>query len=247
MSKLHELLAVESDLEGQARNILIETKKVFSEKPALFTGGVRTYKPFVDDGIAYPEEHQALTTTVGDKLEYSAKTIEKYYDALLQKEATNQVAKSDIVIDGVTIGSNLPATFLLGLESRLKQLREVYAAIPTLAMGTEWKEANDKGEGVWAIVHPEESMKTQKTTKSKVLYEATEHHPAQIDKWEETENVGKYTKFVWSGMVTPARKSHLLSNIDKLIGAVKKARQRANSVEVEKVNLGKTLMDYINS
>lgn len=36
-SKLHEVLAVEADLEGKAKVIIAETKKVFNEKPA-FTG-----------------------------------------------------------------------------------------------------------------------------------------------------------------------------------------------------------------
>ncbi len=252
--KLHELLAVEADLEGRSRNIMNETRKVFKDKPVLFMGAVRNYKPFEDDGIDYPSEFQNLTSTVDEKLEYTGKSIIKYYDALLQKEATNQVAKADLVVDGQVIATGLPATFLLGMEARLRNVREVYAQIPTLAIGTEWKADEAKGKGVWSTVHPEESMKTEKTTKSKVLYEAKfpkegeggQSIPAVIDKWNEVINVGKYTKYVWSGMLTPARKSELLDRIDSLLRAVKKARQRANSTEVLKVNVGKSLMDYIN-
>jgi hypothetical protein len=47
-------------------------------------------------------------------------------------------------------------------------------------------------------------------------------------------------------MITPARKSELLDRIDKLLRAVKKARQRANGTEVVKVNVGKSIMDFIN-
>ncbi len=244
--KLHELLAVEADLEGRARTIMEETRKVFKDKPALFMGAVRTYQPFVEDGISYPEEHQSLTTTVGEKLDYAGEAIARYYDAILQKESTNQVATADLVVNGALIAENLPATFLLGMETRLRKLRDVYAMIPTLAVGTEWQLDEGKGKGVYSTVHPEEKMKTQRTTKSAVLYEATEHHPAQIDKWEETENVGKYVKHIWSGMVTPSRKSELLDRIDTLIGAVKKARQRANAVEVMNVSIGKKLIDFIN-
>lgn len=246
MGKMHEILAIEADLEGRAKKIMEETRKVFKDKAALFMGAVRTYKPFVEDGISYPSENQAMTSTVDEKLAYTIKEVEKYYDALLQKESTNQVAKADLEVDGVVIAKDVPATFLLGMESRLKQLREIYDAVPTLAVGTEWKLDESKGDGVYSIVHPEEAMKTQKTTKSKVLYEATDKHPAQIDKWEEVENVGKYTKYIWCGMVTPARKSQMLNRVDELIRAVKKARQRANSVEVVSASIGKSLMDYIN-
>ena len=245
MSKLHELLSVEPDLEGKAKKILRETVQVFSKKPALFMGSLRTYKPFVEDGIDYPEERQDLTTTVYEKISYTSKNIAKYFDAFLQKEATNQNACADLVVDGVTIAEKVPATFLLGMESRLRTLREMYNAIPTLAVGTEWKEDESKGKGVWVCAHPEETLKSVRTVKSKVLYEATEHHPAQIDKWEEAENVGKYTKIVWSGMLTPAQKSELLERVDNLIQAVKKARQQANCAEVVNRSIGENIFNYI--
>lgn len=252
--KLHELLAVEADLEGRARTIMDETRKVFKEKPALFIGSNRTYSPFTEDGIEYPEENQAMTTTVDEKLTYTNQSIIKYYDALLQKESTNQVAKADLVVDGETLAKDLPATFLLGMESRLRTMRSVYAMIPTLNVSTEWKIDEGKGKGVFSMVNPDEKMKTQKTMKSKVLYEAKfpkageggNSQPGVIEKWEEVENVGKYTKNIWCGVFTPARKSELLDRIDLLIRSVKKARQRANSTEVVKSTIGKVLVDFIN-
>lgn len=246
MAKLHEVLAVEADLEGKAKVVMAEAQKVFKEKPAMFYGFNRVYHPFVEDGISYPEENQALTTTVEDKLKYVSKSIASWFDAIAQKECTNQVASSNVEVDGVVILENVPATLLLGLESRLKSIRAVYENIPTLPMGTAWQEDPAKGKGVWSAVHAEEVMKTAKTMKSKVLYEATDKHPAQIDKWEETENIGKYTKNVWSGMITPARKAELLERIDMLLRAVKTARQRANNTDIVKANIGQKLMDFIN-
>lgn len=245
--KLHELLAVEADLEGRSRVFMQETHKVFKDKPALFSGFMRTYKPFSeDDNVDYPSEQQTVTSTVNQKLKYMASHIAKYYDAIFQKEATNQVAMSDLVVDGEVLIKDAPATFLLGLESRLRKVREVYGVIPTLAVGTEWADDSNTGVDIYKMVHPEETLKTQKTIKSSILYEATEHHPAQIDKWNETVNVGKFTKQVWSGAVTPSRKAELLERVDKLIMATKKARQRANTVEVQKRNAGQIIMDYIN-
>jgi hypothetical protein len=245
--KLHEVLAVEADLEGKAKLVVGETKSVFEKKPALFTGASRTYKPFVEDGVDWPEENQAMATTVEAKLKYASGFIASWFDALAQKEATNQIAKAAIVVDGVTLIEDVPATFLLGLESRLKYIREMYEGIPTLSMSIDWQQDPAKGDGVWSMVNPEKTFKTAKTMKSKVLYEATDKHPAQIEKWDETENVGIYVKHVWSGMITPSLKAQLLERIDKLIRAVKQARQRANSADVVKVNVGKKLMDFINN
>lgn len=246
MSKLHEVLAVEADLEGKAKVVIAEAAKVFAKSPGLFNGSVKTYKPFVEDGIEYPSEHQSMATTVPAKLEYVGESIAAWFDVLAQKEATNQIAVADLEVDGKVLAEKVPATLLLGLESRLKAIRAMYVEIPTLLMSTEWQKSPAKGEGVWEAVHPEETFKTAKTMKSMVLYEATDKHPAQIDKWDETINVGKYTKRVWTGMVTPAEKADMLERIDKLIRAVKVARQRANSVEVVKINIGKKIIDFIN-
>lgn len=246
MGKMHQLLAVESDLEGKYKRICEETKKAFA-KPALFTGYHRKLELFVDDdGMTYPEEHHDMTTTVKKRLEYTGGPIKEYFDALYQKEATNQVAKADLVVDGKVIGEQLPATFLLALESRLKYVRQVYEHAPTLQAGIAWRKSEDKGSDVWEMVHPEEKLKTKLTFKSQVLVEPTEHHPAQIEKWEEQEPVGKFVKYVWSGALTSEDKSQALERIDKLIRAVKQARQKANNVEVVKGNIGQAIVGYIN-
>jgi hypothetical protein len=81
--------------------------------------------------------------------------------------------------------------------------------------------------------------------KHKVLYDATEEHPAQLETWSEDIPIGKFTETLWSGMLSPAEKSAKLGRIDKLLRAVKKARQRANAVDVVDVTIGKELFNYI--
>jgi hypothetical protein len=246
MSKLHQLLAVESDLEGKYKRICEETKKVLN-KPGLFTGSHRKLVMFDDSSkIEHPEEHQAMTTTVKERLAYTTDSIVSYFDALYQKESTNQKAIADLVVDGTVIAKDVPATFLLGLESRLKYVRSVYESIPTLAAGTEWKKSEDKGADVWDIVHPEEKLKTKMTFKSQILVEPTENHPAQIEKWEEQVAVGKFVKHMWCSMFTSNEKSEVLGRIDKLILATKRARQQANSVTAVNTHVGTAIMNYIN-
>jgi len=244
MSRLHELIAVEADRQGQYKNILAETTKVFKDKN-LFAGGHRKLEMFEEDGIKHPEERSNLASTVDQRLEYNNKSVIRYFDLLLQRDATNQEAVGDVIIDGKPIAEGLPATFLLGMESRLRELRAIYSGIPTLDQGINWKKDEGVGEGVWVIEHDIEQLKTAMQFKSQVLYKATVEHPAQIEKWEEQVPVGKYVKRVWSGMLTPARKSELLGRIDKLISAVKKARQRANSTTVVNRNVGKDFIKYI--
>ena len=246
MPKLHELLAVEGDLEGTFKKILAEAKVTFEKRVAHFFEIHKKLEMFAEDAKEAPEEHQEMVTTVQDKLDYVREHVVRYFDAVLQKEATNQSATADLVIDGKTIAPNLPATFLLGLESRLKIVRSLYEQIPTLPPGIKWEKAPEKGDHVYRAVYSEEKFKTAKTFQHKVLYHATKEHPAQIERWEEVENVGKYTTDKWSGMLSPAEKSLLLGRFDKVIRAVKKARQRANTTEVEKTTIAEALFAYIN-
>ena len=79
----------------------------------------------------------------------------------------------------------VPATLLLGLESRLKMVRDVYAEIPTLPPGGKWVKDTNEGNDIYFNENIETRFKTAKTFVHKVLYEATKEHPAQIEKWEE--------------------------------------------------------------
>jgi hypothetical protein len=246
MGKLHELLAVEGNLEDTYRKVLEEAKVTFHKKADHFIGSHKKLKMHdVADEHLETEEFKHMDTTVPDKLDYLSEHIIRYFDATLQKEATNQDAKADIIIDGVTIAKDMPATFLLGLEARLKYVRSVIEYSPTLSPGIEWEKDAALGDRVWKRKHPEEKFKYAKTFMHKTLYDATKEHPAQIEKWEENVAVGKYIIETTSGMLSPLEKSQLIGRIDKLIQAVKKARQRANTADVKKVDIGKTLMDYI--
>jgi len=246
--KLHEILAVETDLQSKSNLIAGQVHKVFTGKQDLFVGSIRTFESLYEDrkDVMAPDEYKHLTDTVKGQLQFLADAMIPYIDVVCQKDATNQVAMADIVVDGKVLCTGLPSTFLLGLESKLKSLREVYASIPTLKAGIEWQKSNTHGEDVYEAVVPDVKLKTEMQFKSQVLYEATDRHPAQIEKWQEQVPVGKFTKKEWSSCLTSERKSQLLSNIDTLIIAVKQARQRANMTPVVSKHVGKKLFDFIN-
>jgi len=245
--KLHEILAVEADLRATATKITEECIRTFKDKPIHFMKFHRKLEMFVNDGVDHPEEHQEMVTTVSKKLSYVIDHIVRFYDAVFQKECTNQIAVADIEINGTVIAENIPATYLLGLEEKFKVIRNLYEAIPTLQEGKEWKPDNAIGKDIYRNVHLDEKLKTAKTFVHKVLYDATDKHPAQIEKWEEVVNVGKYVTSEWSAMLTPADKSILLERIDLLIRAIKQARQRANTAPLRKDTVARKLFDYIHS
>jgi len=252
--KLHELLAAMNDAEARSKMVQTEATKTFSDKATHFMGSHKTLRMF-KDGDAHLEEanqqHLELTTTVGAKLSYIQKDITRWWDVFLQKEATNQDAKADLVVDDDVIATGLPAAFFLGMERELKALRKVYESIPTLQPGVKWEKdttlaAADNSKGVFRNATPVKKLKTKQTIEHKILVPQDQHHPAQVEKWSEQIPVGEFTEEVYCGMITPAAKSVMLQRITKLIAAVKRARMRANSTDIRKIAVGKSLFKYIH-
>lgn len=248
--KLHEILAVEGDLAGKSEKVRDETVTTFTKRKEHFEGRVKRLRMF-DEGDKQLEEagaeYKEMVTTVGEKLKYLQGSFVKYWDAVLQKEATNQEAKADLVVDGSIIAEKLPATFLLGMENKLKELRAVYDCVPTWTPGVKWVAAAGERPGVYRMEPDELALKTKKMAKSTVLYDATKEHPAQIEKWFEDVPIGEFVLTRTTGALSPAEKSALLGRVDTLIRAVKKARQRANATDVVKMNVGKKLFDFIHA
>ncbi len=256
MTKLHEILAVEPDLEGTAKKIVKETERTF-ERAELFLGFDRTWEMFAeaDQRETPPAERQRMETTVGERLDYTAKHLTKYYDGVLTKELANQEAKADLAMDGKVLIKDAPATFLLGLETKLKSLREMYGRIPTLPMGKEYVADLSIHPNAWRAKDPEIRYKSRKTFQHKVLVpaqfpkegEGGTSLPAQIERWEENENVGQSTKNLWFGSVPSAEKAAILARLDALIQACKRARQRANDIEIKRQNVCRALFQFIHN
>src|ERR1035437_751239 len=139
MGKLCEAIAVSGELDGAFKKIIEESKKTFKDKQAHFMGFIKRYVPFAEEEKATEsiDEEKALDTTVQQKLDYMFEHVINHFDCFAQVEATNQVAKADLVVDGKVIISAVPATVLLGLESKLRVVKEVLDEIPTVAPGIE--------------------------------------------------------------------------------------------------------------
>jgi hypothetical protein len=247
-AKLHEVLAVEQSVKQVWENTSKETIKTFKDKPAVFVGHEKTFNPFNegDSQTAGVVDRKALDTTVKKRLSYTLNSMVKYFDVLAQKERTNQDARADVILpDGTVLLNEMPATLLLGLESKLKQVRAILAVMPTRELGVEWEEDPDHGEDIYRTKHAIETVKDVKSIEYRVVVQPTEHHPAQVKDVPIQKAIGKYSMTKWSGMISAAEKSKYLERIDTLMRAVGKARRRANSVEVNKVNIGRKVSDYL--
>jgi len=242
MGKLHELLAVEPDLKSEAQRLANKVKALFTEGKGRLVGQIRTYQTMDESGEDFADEITELATSVDSELAGWQRAFSDWLDAAMQKEITNQVTGADIVVDGVTLFENMPATALLNLEAKLVEIRQVFSQMPTNDPSEKWLWDADLG---CFITRPRYTYKTKKILRNHVKAEATKEHPAQVEVYTEDARVGTWTTLIHSGMLTPVEKQNRLKRVDALIRAVKQARQRANAIDVVDVHLGKKLFAYI--
>lgn len=248
MTALHEILAVEKSLETTANRLLNESIKTF-KKADLFRGVTRELKMFKpEDAHLEQTEHMELTTTVDENLDYLRRPLADYWDTVLRKDVTNQLAKADVILDdGTVLAKEIPATFLLGFEKKLRELREVYNMIPTLPPGRKWIKSEIDRPGVYLDNDTVKQFKSTKDPEYRVVAEATKEHPAQVKEVARTVNVGTYLTTELSGMLSPLEKAERLSRIDQLINAAKRARMRANKEAVPpRPQFGGDILKFIN-
>lgn len=246
-NQLHQLLAVENDRKQKALQIVRESASVFLKKPDHFDGLRKTYQPYEEGGQKVEPDIKEIVTTVDEKLNYTQKAAIIAIDATISKEETNAsgTVKTELKVGGKEFGE-FSATSLLAMETWLNVLRTLYKEIPTLDPVKVWKpEPTADKKGVFTT-DTEVKYRTQKIETPLVVYEATTEHPAQVQMVTKDTQVGQYETVYRSGKITPARKSEMLTRIDDLIDAVKRARARANKADVVNRKIGKAIFDYID-
>lgn len=245
--RLHELLAVDSNLRKQADATKADLINTFEKKKHHFTEKLVTFEPLEDGAPPVKEEVLDLQTTVGRELEWITEHVSKALDVSHQVAVANTQARADVVLEnGTVLLKSVPATSLLELEKRVNEVRELVAAIPTLDPAKGYTPDTAKGTGIFAA-RGVTRTRTQKVQIPLELAKATDKHPAQVQLISKDVPIGTVTTLEWSGMLTVAEKGDMLDRVEMLARAVKKARSRANETEVDVTGLkiGTTLLKYV--
>lgn len=253
MGKLHELIAVEKNVRGTAEKITDETGNTFSDKHQLFCTQQKRWTPLNADDVERLEEELAKPfTTVGNKLNYFSGAIIKVMDVIIQKEKTNAEATADIMVEDANgkpliLSPEVPVSALVQIENVLEDLRKkVFDKIPTLDPSKIWIEDTQAGEGKYRT-DAIKRQSTKKINKPITMHPGTDRHPPQVVMATEDVVSGTWDLVYFSGMLSPADKSVILGRLDILIEAVKKARSRANDIDIVRANIGKKLFDFVFS
>lgn len=241
MGELHQLLAVEPDLKATAQAELARVRGLFNA-PDQFIGQTRTYRPLEEDGEPLPPENKQLAAHVNDEIAILFSKYGEWVDATMEKEVTNTHTSAPIIVNGVTLVSGLPAPALLNLEGKFSELKSVLQAIPTNDVTEHWEW--DDGLGCY-VSEDRITYRTKKVPMTRVAYEATKEHPAQVQAYTDDVREGEWTTVIYSGMITATEKRMLLDRVDEVLRAVKKARQTANNAEVVETTVANKLFDYI--
>jgi hypothetical protein len=233
MAKLHELLAVDSNLKVQADKTRTELRKTFETKRHLFAEKKIVTTPLAEGGQQSTEVQSEIQTTVTKELEWFGGHMAKAIDVSFQIGVANQAAKADIVLeDGTVLLKDVPATVLLELEKRVKEMMDLIQAIPTLDPAKGFAEDTARGKGFYRA-RDISKTRTQKVQKPLVLYPATPEHPAQTQLVSVDEPVAKLEEQEWSSCITVAAKGDIYDRAEAVLRAVKKARSRANDIAVD--------------
>lgn len=248
MSKLHELLAVETNLENQANKCRTDLINTFEKKRHLFEEKRIVFVPNSEGAQPVIEHQSDIQSTVRKELDWIQAHIAKALDASYQVAEANTEARADVVLDddaATVLLKQLPATALLELEKRVAEVQQLIAAIPTLDPAKGFQIDSQRGVFKAREVN---KVRTKKEAKVIVKYDATKEHPAQTELISVDVPVGSIQEQEWSGLLTPADKAELLDRVESVGRAVRRARSRANEAEIDsQKKIGNKLLKYVFS
>ncbi len=251
--KLHGILATKKELQAQANSALADLKKTFTEKSSRFTGFLHTFtpnKPEVEGGDieTKTEKELVVQTTAFKELAWIKPFLTRAIDTHYHVAVGNTTAFANIELeDGTVLAQAVPASTLLELETYLQQtVKPLLLAIPTLdpVQGFE-PDLTYAISGVFKS-RTRESIRSNKKKEVLTLKQTSDKHPDNFQVYDVDVPVGTIRQQDWSGMLTPAQKSDVLSRLEDVIRAVKKARSSANEVDVDvDRKIGGSLLTHI--
>lgn len=241
MAKLNQIVAVVSGKKSQAQKAVTEIYKRL-QKQGLFEGISRTYTPLDEDGETQPSEKKQVQYKARQAMTEARQAMRDVFDATATQDWGNCEARGDVVVEGKTVLEQVPVTYMLFLEKQLTDLHTFVQQIPVLDPGESW--TWDEKTDCYAT-DATITNRTKKTPRSHILYEATEKHPAQVEMYHEDVKVGEWRTVRFSSALAAQEKNEMILRVRKLKEAVKFAREEANSREVDNVEVGNKVFDFV--
>lgn len=243
MTRLNQIIAVEKGVKSRSLQDLTEAHHAL-QKPALLSGISRTYRPKDEEGETLPPESTKVQIKAEEVIRQTVEIMTRLFDVTATKDWANCRAKANVVVDGQTLLSDVPATYLLFLEKQLVDMHTFIKKLPVLDAAETWN--FDASADAWAT-EPVQTVKTKKVPRNHVKAEATDKHPAQVEVYYEDTTVGYWRTVRFSGALPASRVNQLIERVERLQEAVKFAREEANNLEVEDQKVGAKVFNHLFS
>jgi hypothetical protein len=239
--RLNQIIAVEKNIKNRTQqNITVAYHK--SQKPVLFNGFSKTYKTIKEGGELFPPENKLVEVKVTQLLDEVRNNMAELFDIEATKDYANCTAKSDVTIDGVVLVEQAPATYLLFLEKQLTDMATFVKSLPVLDATEEW---TWDGKSLTYKTAATQTIKTKKVQEALMLVPPSEKFPGQAVQITNDVNVGNWDNIKMSGAISEPQKQKLVLRVEKLIKAVKFARETANLTEAPEVNVSDKLLGWL--
>jgi hypothetical protein len=243
MTTLAQILAIEKGEKNKTEKALTELHHK-AEKPVLYEGKIRSYKPAEDGGEKLDNEVQIIQLRAKDAIQQMGALIAGLMDITATKDWANAgPARGTVSLeDGTNILVDAPVSYLLWLDKRLEHVETFITKMPTLDPSETWTWSSEQG---CYMTRTSFTNRTKKTPKTLVKVPATDKHPAQTEVYSEDVVIGVFEQVRQSGAIPIELKTKLIARVRELKNAVRFAREKANSVSVEKQQVSKKIFDYL--
>ncbi len=243
MTKLNQIIAVEKGVKNEAFATITNAHQLV-QKTGPLSGISRVYQPKDEDGDALPPESTPVQLRTATVIKSVETALTRLFDLTLTKDAANCVARADIVVDGVTLVTEVPVTTLLFLEKQLTDIHTFVKKLPVLDASEIWAYSDAHDAYATEVTR---TVRTKKIPRNHVKAEATDKHPAQVELFSEDVLVGTWSTIKFSGALPAREVSDMLSRVVKLQEAVKFAREEANGTLVTDAKMGERIFKFIRT
>jgi hypothetical protein len=251
-TRLHQIIPVERGVVAESLKRLGEVQHILSiggDRDPL-TGIVRTYRPREDGGVQLPDESRKVQTTVPELLATLQATMVRLFDLKFIREYANCSARANVVVNGETLLTDVPAGYLLFLENQISDLiTKLIDRLPVLDAAEEWNDTDPAlPTGVWASV-PRETTRSEQVPRVQVLVPNQvidgKAFEGKFQPYMTQEVVGYWTQVKQSGQLPPRVVQAIRARAVALLEAVKVAREAANSLEIVDREAGNAVLGFI--
>lgn len=242
MAKLNQIIAVEKGIKSRVYGEITDLHKAV-QKSDLFNGFVKNYQSKDSEDETLPSERKRVQYEVSNVLRSVERLSSELFDITARKDWTNCEAKADVTVGGNVIIPQAPVSYLLFLEKQLTDMRTFVDCLPVLDDGEAW--AKDENSGLFKT-DVVSTHRTKKVQKPIVLYPATPEHPAQTQLITEDVIAGFWQQVKHSGAMQRPAKEALSGRVEKLLQAIKQAREEANTRDESKApSVGASVFSFL--